>query len=202
MKNKSLMMLVLLGLATSMTACDFFTPVKKGDSEDSGNVTVYYLTRIYVDEPDQYQSSHATEPTPTVLKFDYKALKTYDFTADDIIGEYSPMYGFHESCVEYGKLTVAIELEEGALTQYYLKFNSDGTAKMTKETAKPTINGEEGTIPNASSKENSEPGIIDLGFEFEIDEHTIKPTCAFPETYFYCEINYAKSQNYIIKDYK
>ena len=201
MKNKGLLMILLLGLTTSISACDMFQPVKRNKDEDSGNATIYYLTRTYVDEPDQYYSSHAQEPTPTVLKFDYKAMKTYYYTADDILGENAPMYGYHESYVEYGKLTVAIEVEDGMITQYYLKFNKDGTAVMSKEKAQSTINGEEGTLPNVSSKEMSSPAILDLGFEFSINEHTINPDCLFPETYFYCEINYAISQNYTIRDY-
>ena len=159
--------------------------------------------RTYVDEADQYSTYHANEPTPTVLKFDYKAMKTYSMTSDDILGDYSPMYGYHEySCFDFSKLTVAVEYEDDVMTQYYLEFDdANNLAVMRKETAKPTVKGEEGTLPNNSSKEYSSPGVLDLGFKFAIDEVSINPDCLFPETYFYCEINYAIEHNYIIQNY-
>ena len=195
MKYKSALLFLLLGLTTSISACSLIQAKNKNE-EEASNATVYYLTRIYVDEADQYSSSHANEPTPTVLKFDYKKMKTYDLTADDVLGDYSPMYGYHESYVEKAKLTVAVEFEEDTVTQYYLEFTQDGKAKMQKQVDKATIVNNEGTIPNASSKEYSSPGILDLGFEFFIEAERIDPDCLFPETYFYCEYNYAKRNNY------
>ena len=149
MKYKSALLFLLLGLTTSISACSLIQAKNKNE-EEASNATVYYLTRIYVDEADQYSSSHANEPTPTVLKFDYKKMKTYDLTADDVLGDYSPMYGYHESYVEKAKLTVAVEFEEDTVTQYYLEFTQDGKAKMQKQVDKATIVNNEGTIPNAS----------------------------------------------------
>ena len=198
--NKNIVL--LLGVISSISACSGFGPRKKNDIEN-GNATVYYLTRTYVDEADQYSKPHSKEPTPTVLKFDYKALKTYKMTSDDILGDYSLMYGYHEyGYFEYSKLTVAVEYEDGQMTQYYLQFDDpNGKAVMKKETAKATVDGEEGTLPNTSNKEYSSAGILDLGFKFSIDEVSIKPDCLFPETYFYCEINYAIENNYIIQNF-
>lgn len=201
MKNKSLLIIALLGLATSISACSLLPSTSKKESEEeAGDVTVYYLTRTYIDERDQL-SSRAEAPTPTVLKFDYRKLKTYKYTADIILGDYAGWYGYHESYIDFGKLTVAIELEDDAITQYYLQFNKDGTAEMKKEKEKPTIDKNEGTLPNNSSKSYSEPGILDLGFEFTIDDHAIYPNCLFPETYFYCEYNYAIENNYNIQNF-
>lgn len=191
--KKGVLAFLLIGVTTSITACNL---IQAHNQNDSGNATVYYLTRIYVDEQDQYYSSHASEPIPTVIEFDYKAMKTYNLTPDDIIGDYSPMYGYHEYYVEKAKLTVAVEFEEDTITQYYLEFTQDGKAAMKKQVDKATIVDKEGTIPNASSKELSSPGILDLGFEFTIDAERIDPDCLFPETYFYCEYNYAKRNNY------
>ena len=198
--NKSI--ILLLGVIASLSACTDFGP-RKRSTEDTGNATVYYLTRTYVDEADQYSKPHSKEPTPTVLKFDYKAMKTYKMTSDDILGDYSLMYGYHEYyCFDYSKLTVAVEYEDGVMTQYYLQFNDPkGEATMKKEAAKATVDGEEGTLPNTSNKEYSSAGILDLGFKFSIDEVSIKPDCLFPETYFYCEINYAIENNYIIQSF-
>lgn len=198
--NKSI--ILLLGVVASISACADFGP-RKRSIEDTGNATVYYLTRTYVDEADQYSTYHANEPTPTVLKFDYKAMKKYDMISDDILGDYSQMYGYHEySYFDVSKLTVAVEYEDGVMTQYYLEFNDmNGTAVMKKEAAKATVDGEEGTLPNTSNKEYSCAGILDLGFKFSIDEVSIKPDCLFPETYFYCEINYAIKNNYNIQNF-
>ena len=207
MKNKGLLIISLLGIATSISACSLLPSAKKKeDKEETTDATVYYLTRKSRDYIDPYGDSSVNydelDITPAVLKFNHRELSTYNLTPDYMLGNNARLYGYHESYVTFSKLTVAVEVNDNEITQYYLDFNKNGTATMRKEKAKLTVDNEVGTIPNGSSKMYSEPAILDLGFEFTIDNEVIHPNCLFPETYSYVEYQYAKRQGYIITDYE
>ena len=205
MKYKSLLMIVVLGIATTISACSLL-PSNKKDEDEITDATLYCLTRKSKDYIDPYGDSSvdydALDITPVVLKFDHRALSTYNLTPDFMLGNNAGLYGYHESYVTFSKLTVAVEVSDNVVTQYYLDFSKNGTATMKKEKANLTVDNKVGTIPNDSSKMYSEPAILDLGFEFTIDNEVIHPNCLFPETYSYTEYKYAKRQGYIITDYE